>query len=306
MWTIVAVGGATQSAACADMSPPPHLYDYGTLVRRAIDLTKDTSPLRHAITSCRGLYPGHTGTVSLASAISRVHGHPEMYQTCKCAPWDHDHERRIGTLRPPPPCYVMSVRDPVARLQTVFSHQTTRVHGSARTLALFGVRSPSEFVRAFANASHPAHRTVYHHMNTSRGEVPLQHNDERNAALMPQAEFLRGLTNETAPLEYHAICTSRMDADWQAMLHRMPCHSPSGQPCAWQQSRLDGHTHDHAKPAGSANDTRDHAEASAGNGSSGHALLSDWLHLTPEEEAIVRECMYPDDAVLNRAVCLNT
>jgi len=287
----------TRRHACsADVPTLTHHRGYGNLVLHAVEHMKGDRTLRHNITSCRGLYPAHTGTVSLATAISRAHGHPEVH---KYAPWDHDHKRRIGMLQPPPPCYVMSVRDPVARLRTVFSFQAARYHGQHRLRDVYSVSTPSEFVRAFANASHPAHRTIFHHLNSSRGEVQIRDwagYHDFNAtidALTPQPEFLRGLTNETAP-EYHAICTSRMAADWQAMVRRMPC-TPSEQPCAWQQSGLDGHTHDHTKTA-----------ASRGNGSTGmssHLEVEKWLRMTPEEEAIVRDCMYPDDTQLNRALC---
>jgi len=261
----------TRRHACsADVPTLTHHRGYGNLVLHAVEHMKGDRTLRHNITSCRGLYPAHTGTVSLATP-ARSRGRTVTWK------------------------YIIMRRG----IMTTNAASAARYHGQHRLRDVYSVSTPSEFVRAFANASHPAHRTIFYHLNSSRGEVQIRDwagYHDFNAtidALTPQPEFLRGLTNETAP-EYHAICTSRMAADWQAMVRRMPC-TPSEQPCAWQQSGLDGHTHDHTKTA-----------ASRGNGSTGmssHLEVEKWLRMTPEEEAIVRDCMYPDDTQLNRALC---
>mmetsp|Transcript_6480 Transcript_6480/g.15652 ORF Transcript_6480/g.15652 Transcript_6480/m.15652 type:complete len:331 (-) Transcript_6480:534-1526(-) len=121
---------------------------------------------------CMPLFPAGTGSVALTEMLRR---------TWSCTHWlcadqaplsrlHHDHTFRNNFSMPmwdaasPPPCLFLTLRDPVARMQSGwrFRLQRSRLSGG---FLLYGQDPPgitqlSAFVEAFRNKSHPHHAIV--------------------------------------------------------------------------------------------------------------------------------------------------
>ncbi len=197
-------------------------------------------------------------------------------------------------------CFVMSLRDPAARLMSGF--RDSYVHAERMSVALGARknRTASQLVERLRNLfDYPqrplphevAHRNasavayLYHH---SAGQARWLYNwhypgpIDGSMFLTSQLGYLRGV--DCAADEVHFICQERFDEDWRALFAaKQPGHAGDAiaQPRQWHSHRRN-----------------DNASRSAMQRfAQRRALLSD------EEQAFVRRELYPWDTALHRAVC---
>eukprot|EP00310_Coccolithus_braarudii_P018083 CAMPEP_0183337804 /NCGR_PEP_ID=MMETSP0164_2-20130417/5323_1 /TAXON_ID=221442 /ORGANISM="Coccolithus pelagicus ssp braarudi, Strain PLY182g" /LENGTH=335 /DNA_ID=CAMNT_0025507557 /DNA_START=13 /DNA_END=1020 /DNA_ORIENTATION=+ len=250
--------------------------------------------------SCTNLAIAGTGSLSLLEALKSA---SPLHPSDKFR-WHHMHDQRIGHVAPSATelprsgkkrgytCFIMSIRDPAARLESGFRWSLQGVklvpfgHELDRSFSgePYTLRSVSAFVRAFANASDVAHHAVMRSYLSSVAH-PYTAKTRRSYSLgvawgsqflVSQLDYLRGFDPSTMSL--HILCAERFEADWQQLLRRFGL---SEVPLPHANDRL----------------ARVHGKA-AHNGT-----YEDQFSLIPKLARFVRNCLYPWDTHLHRALC---
>ena len=193
--------------------------------------------------------------------------------------------RRPSIAKPPnkQPCYVMSLRDPATRLESVVRY--ARQRGKRKLGGIW--RTTQSFLDAFRSASAPQHREAlaFYARSVAQPRYSVRRNTVEGGinGLVAQLDYLRGLNCSHA--EVHFVCQERYQRDWEALLGTF---------------RLD---------ATSWNFTAALRQIRSAGGSSGRswamggAPAADPALLDAANRAFVRECMYPFDTALWRQQC---
>ena len=239
--------------------------------------------------TCGTLLPAHTGTSRLAWTVSQRsrfarHLHQDFFE---------DQYGRGAR------CFFMTVRDPVARLQSAFSFEKSHVNWGQDQHLNSNIRhtkSPGHFVRLLRDGkeARPDVRTPQrqaavvkifngslhgHRRWGQRGREVLH---TGNYGLIPQLDYLRGLEGR-ADVELHLVCQNQLDRHLDA---------------AWRKFEP-GQALPPLPPEEAAKSTSQH-KTTLHNKYAGDRT---WLRLTADERAYVRECMFPGDAELARRLC---
>ena len=199
---------------------------------RHAHVAEDTLPF------CMNLAPPGTGTVALAEMLRRTWG---------CSNWlcgdrmeegarlHHDHTFRLNFTmtswdeKSLPPCLIMTVRDPVARLQSGWRLrlQRSRLTGGfylhndpatelKNTTAAPSIPKLSDFVDAFRNSSHPFHDAVQRaYFNSVWLPNPRFYNllvNDGDPFLISQRDYLRGI--DCAREALYLLCTERLETEY--------------------------------------------------------------------------------------------
>ena len=232
------------------------------------------------LSQCLNLAPAGTGTQSLLGALSTI--------SSNAARLDVAHSGRISETRHAP-CYVMTLRDPATRMSSAYRYAqqmrtvlrpppqpTARQRAVPAKPSLFISGFPSAMQRNdslaaayYSRAATGASGTAYTNLISQYGAVAN--------FFISQAEYLRGLDCSRASV--HFVCTDDFDADWTA-LHRV-----------FNRSTLSS-----AAVHRNARGTRGELAQAASNRT--HRRVFSAAH-----ERLVRECLYPWDAHLHRAIC---
>jgi hypothetical protein len=252
---------------------------------------------------CEALYVAGTGTETLAAVLGRSSSRF----------LHHSHEHWISR-RPNRSCFIMNLRDPVRRLVSGFRK---------RPLGLFSARqykhvwhSLSDFVNAFANASLPRHALAtqlvsdssdygvyeqeWHPLPHSFAHAPFEN------FLASQLFYLRGL--DCATMELWFVCT---DESYERDLRRLLLELNA---TAVLRSLDTADGKPSAPKAASMKNSSAVIRMSARPDETGiprivHAVDSTTvrdesrLRLTSDEQAVVRDMMFPSDTLLWRRRC---
>eukprot|EP00966_Prymnesium_polylepis_P150600 3478776-Prymnesium_polylepis.2 len=264
--------------------------EYSTdLLRRVVALNGARRPAT-GLDACANLAPAHTGTSSLQSVLNAAtHGSGRRQLAHDHHGFVHHlHSKTVHELhRSGARCFVLTLRDPVARLSSLFSFQSKHRNWGNDLHALSKsrqTRSPSELIGAMRKPSHRAHDVTRALYNGSLAGNKRWRNAKVDAlqsgscGLIPQVDYLLGL-DEYSDIELHVVCTHRFGDDWRRVRERF--------------------------------DDIDSANKTASSGRTPRALphLNEnprdraWLQMSRDEEAYVRHCMYPEDTWLTRRLC---
>ena len=232
------------------------------------------------ISRCVNLAPAGTGTGSLYEQLST---------TAPGGPWHHMHENRIRDLQGRSrDCFILTVRDPAARLESAFRHELSNKRPVLGMSSLYGQayrelsgrhedvlsrepRSITHFIDALRDTTNPYHANVMRYYLSSVS-WPAHFNSGVNAFLISQLDYLRDLNPQKHSLIF--ICTEHFQTDWQRLADRV------------------------GFPSTSSNVT--HVSARASLVSRKFANMS---KLRPEDADFVRRCLYPWDTWLHAHIC---
>ena len=133
---------------------------------------------------CINLAPDGTGSASLFAMLKRYSNFSH-----------HDHGKRM--IQNPrdgdPTCFIMTVREPAARLSSLFRHAAGPVAGD-------------EIVRALANATHPLHHNLMHGHSLTQVF--------RNS----QISYLLNNRCAAHTMNIHLVCYEHLDSDIASLL----------------------------------------------------------------------------------------
>ncbi|KAL1515597.1 hypothetical protein AB1Y20_002217 [Prymnesium parvum] len=170
------------------------------------------------LSDCTNLAPAHAGSTSVYRWL-RAHSAAAHHTHALSLPQLHARGLR---------CFVMALRDPAARLRTVFSFEKERKHEKDEPLYAALTPSPSAWLGALTNASHPAHARAWRIVSRSAAASPHWSRSGMyvvggHVGLVPQVAALRGVQLLAVPeqVELHLLCTHRLAEDWRALLERM-------------------------------------------------------------------------------------
>ena len=266
------------AGASCPVGLPLKLPELPQLVRQdaiAAAVAAARSARRSNLTQCMNLAPAGTGSQSLVNGLGAL------------APgrWHHDHFWRVAPEGNGVHCFMMTLRDPAARLASGF-----RYLSQWRAAAAPSVTS---FVADLRNSSAPAHADAMRSYREAAawptrrvvraGGVPVlvtcANPDGRGLSdpllpalgelcffMMPHVGYLRGFDSHDA---LHVLCTETLDADWAALLRRF---GYGARPLA----------HSHLRAAA--------VERREGE-------------LNGADAEFVRRCLFPWDAWLHRELC---
>ena len=216
------------------------------------------------------LAPAGTGTQTVADRLTALVPNSSLTH--------HNHFLRAGDLSPAGAAwFVVSVRDPVRRLQSGFRSElwaAAQMHGQASMVWATPQRTLAAFVRALRNVSDPSHnaaRLVY-----SRSVAqPEYKGDQVNAPgsnfLTAQVDYLRGID---CAVGLHFLCVDEsLDDDWARFVRSLGLVPLPG--------------------------ASTHANRRSGGGN--HTTPSTLLD--PVDAAFVREQLFPWDAAFHRLAC---
>ena len=207
-----------------------------------------------------------------------------MPPTPPCSDLDLQHQHPTWAGR----CFILSLRDPVARLSSQFSFEHKHGPNWGHDMHAFSkvrrTRSPSELVTALRSSTHKSHAVARALFNGSLASNKRWGRKKRNAlqtgscGLIPQVDYLLGL-EDLDDVELHVVCTHRFDADWADLLHRFDAANSS-----------------------SVGAVQGAIVARAPHVNQNRGDLS-WLSMSKDEEVYVRHCMFPEDTWLARRLC---
>ena len=199
----------------------------------------------------------------------------------------HAHSRRIPDL-PGVRCVLMTLRDPVERMESAFRHEMINRNPFYTKLFSHTRRTTSvdKLVHALSEPSDPAHALLQRLWNASRVPRPVYRTPGGNASdfvvsggngfLVPQADYLRGLN--CSATELHVLCQTNFSQAWDRLRARF---GPEDWPPSPYDSREPVHVNVHRKVQGI-----------------GAATMSNPVH-----REYVRSCLYPVDMMLYRRFC---
>ena len=211
--------------------------------------------------------------------------HPCGPHTCCTCP----HCNRTETAAPTPhaerPAYVMTLRDPAARFESMVLYALSewRRGGPATTCTICSVnrfrwRSARAYLDDFRNSSAARHREA---VKEYRSSVARPHFSHRvgtifggNNLMTAQADYLRNLNCSEASADF--VCQERFDADWAALVRADGSLDPATQASVVNEQRRSAAAHP------------DDVAAS---------------RLSAEDASFVRRCMWPWDARLHALAC---
>ena len=105
---------------------------------------------------CVNLAPAGTGTSTLCALLRNHSKLTHHLHTVRAKSYRVTHYAK---------CFILTVRDPVARVKSAYTWEMSRASGRPFASADRSLSTPSEFVRAIQNASHRAHaaaRSLYY------------------------------------------------------------------------------------------------------------------------------------------------
>lgn len=216
---------------------------------------------RHDLRECVNLIPAGTGTQSLVDLLQRATN----------TTWFHDHDLRVEN-HASVPCFVMTIRDPVARLESGFlwdvmmAGEMSKIFNRGQKGSVAHLRDWLAALRDPGSRAYPSvMRNYFSSVSSPTAQVWQLGVGQTGGSnfLVSQVDPLRFWSPERH--ELHFVCTERFDEDFAALLKRFGL--PSGAGMVHRNRR---------RPAG---------------------------RLSPEDAAFVRECLYPWDADLHRKVC---
>jgi hypothetical protein len=255
-------------------------------------------PLKRAVVplnKCLNLAPAGTGTVFLYDRLKQM---PEAASFVT-----HDHGVRISPAHPPRSAYVnatrcaiITLRDPADRLASGmrFDADKCRLSGwmSSRT-GYQCMYSPHGFNSSSINVSRVRHSCcavplstwIEGLRNSSSGQLhegsvaALNARNGHNNFLVPQIDYLRGLSQCGVQTELHILCTERLSSDWSTLLS--------------QHSGVAEANHTSWAVANQRNTPRTSALSGGGDV---------WL-LSKEDRSYWNECLFPWDARMHKHMC---
>eukprot|EP00966_Prymnesium_polylepis_P148260 3424971-Prymnesium_polylepis.1 len=187
------------------------------------------------LNECQNLAPAGTGTKSLKKAL----------ENATARKWKHFHWMRLVPSKPAP-CAIMTLRDPVERLESAFRYElnSSNKHASAHSPFTMRGVAPSlrEFVEAIRNHSHPRHKAALSLYRRS-AYLPGAFLGEWTSSsqlldnfLVSTINYLRGL--DCQKTEVHFVCTNRFDTQWRSLLRSFGYQHPPSVPHLNNRSAL--------------------------------------------------------------------
>ena len=254
--------------------------EYSVVLKGIQEVVKRTPEHEYNLSQCSNLAPAHTASTSLTELL---HPHSRLAH--------HRHRWNVRTLFQQfhVRCFVMTLRDPVARLRSAFDFERKQSRPGREAHLVSRTRrtaNPTTFVDALRNPSYPSHAAVVRlyngslHTNAVWTAKGLGHLDDPdnfnsgNSALVPQIDYLVGI-DAIPRAQVHIICASSFRDDWDALLTRL-------------------HVEQHA--------TMPHKNPSRVAGNATHQEHQ-WLYLAADELAYIEHCMYPEDVLLHSLFC---
>lgn len=277
------------------------------------------------VSQCQALLPPGTGTGTL-----------EMWFTSIAPRW-LEHERRCSPetvnywgpddFRSQPSrdtCFVVSLRDPVERLESGCRFELMRDMRYAHTVVLMGysVGKPTAdepslgtFVRALRDPAHPAHayataaaeranlRSISRRHPAILHREELVHGKVLSPFLVPQAAWVRGVRCASTD-SLHAQClhacdgaANALEASWHRFLRHFANSSASS-----------GGVEAHGAPLPQNNSVHRRSDGFDSRSGALHpaaslARMRRQCHLEDEERAYVREELFKEDTQLFQAMC---
>lgn len=150
-------------------------------------------------------------------------------------------------------CFILSVRDPVARIQSGIRYDATNEcnpdsYWAAMLRLLRCIQTVTSgltldpWATALRNTSHPYHDSVVKALVPRVGVngMPLPKTGASNF-FVPQVEYLRGLTPCGLETEVHFMCTEKLDAAWDELKRRTGIRAevvPSDSPTVYNPDLL--------------------------------------------------------------------
>lgn len=231
------------------------------------------------ISACLALTPAATGSTTLARSLFDLPEASWYYTLLRSktgfplashgatAGFYNDFARRHGL--PLPACFIMTLRDPISRLESGFreelrtgGREVRGLHNTSMTGFLAAVRNATSYHAMLYRNS--VAEPIYRHPETS-AYPPLM----GSHFLVSQVRYLRGL--ECDSQQIHFICTDRFDSEWPALLTALGSNSSRSR----QRHERKRITHN-----------RQRSRISEG-----------------ADEALITETLYRRDAELYRMVC---
>ena len=281
-------------------SSPPFLQGIDAAIKAGLQP-------KYGIDKCVNLAPSHTGTTSLAMNMKHLSNLTHHLHRLN---FSHHYARGKR-------CFIMTLRDPALRLRSAYAFDR-QAHSPGLEVHLLSkernTTSPSSLVREMRKASqgrlplrdecvrdkwNRADCLVEVH-NGSNFYNALWRKPHResvmdldriyggNQAFVSQIDYLIGI--DTLPqsagpaeaseknlsdVELHIICTRRFSGDWTALLARLRV----------------------------ADDRHKQLTTYNVHGQRPSNRNASWLSMGADDEAYVRECMFPDDTLLERRLC---
>ena len=289
-----------------------------------------TSALRHHremnVTSCTNLAPAGTGTTSLFRALRPHSSQPLTHHLRSIHSKRIEHYVNSSRWRTSI-CFLLTMRDPAERFITAFNWENhVSDHSSSfgapsmwgRTTGLLGAGGgPDEWVAALSNVRSPNHASARERFEASRRTPSLVARGLVDPFLVPQVNYLGGLSRAVRHasahgyvIELHALCTARLDDDWQALVELLSSSTNMTLP-EWRvrRSAVDG------MGATAAPSSALHSESNLvarDDHRSGRNVIRNAHRgekpetpttISNETRRIIRECLYPEDTLLLAMLC---
>ena len=323
---LLARGCSAQEACPWGLPPSAEALWHGTVPRRPERCVTDmrggpaaTQGLE-GVRTCTSLVPPGTGSTATFLGLEEIWKALPERPAAASSPWHHEHSYRIDepqrpqqTHLPAPDCFVLSVRDPAARFQSLWSLDAL-AHGKQQPMlemtALWGAiqgvkrdthypvqyfRTATEWLAAVRNASNPGYPSAmrsfwasaanpnYRTTWVRRGKgnhvyyIPWNASVEGGGSisLVSQLDYLRGL--QCGRQRLYVVCNEHLTDDLNVLArHLGSAFNRSSTSVAFSRA---------SAPVQSA--TRKSVVA-----------------LTDADKHFVRHCLYPWDTALHERLCI--